>query len=62
MDAEIETSLKECMLKLKDTALTLALTHHKTRHIPELTHLSRDIADALANVSSLALIIQGTFK
>jgi len=62
MDVEIETNLKVCMIKLKEAALTLAMTHHKIKYVPELNTVSRDVADALANVSALALVIQSTLK
>jgi hypothetical protein len=60
MESESEASLKDCMLKLKETALNLALTHHKIKHDHELAHITREVADSLACVSSLALIIQST--
>jgi len=58
METDIETSLKECTNKLKNAAITLALTHHKIKNVPELASITRDVADALADVSSLAIHIQ----
>lgn len=62
MDSETTNTLKECVLKLKETALTLALTHHSIKNNSELHNTSRDIADTLASVSSLALVLQGLLK
>ena len=62
MEQQVDNGLKECALKLKEAAHALVVAHHKVKNIPEMRETARDIADTLANVSSLALILQGAIR
>lgn len=57
-----DNNLKECAQKLKEAAHALVIAHHKIKSNADTKDLAREIADTLASVSALALILQGAIR